>query len=53
MPLAKYVIAALGLTAAMSAIDGSIQLKMHGSCIKLFIEQEDMNGIMKIIEAFC
>ena len=43
--------APLGLTAAMSTIDGSIQKKMHGSGIKLIIEKEDMNDIMKIIEA--
>ena len=30
-PLAKNVLAPLGLTAAMSAIDGSIQKKIHGS----------------------
>ena len=35
----------------MSAIDGSIQKKIHGSEVKLIIEQEDMNDIMKIIEA--
>ena len=41
----------------MSAIDGSIQKKIHGSRatkgagVKLIIEQEDMNDIMKIIEA--
>ena len=35
----------------MSAIDGSIQKKIHGSEVKLIIEQEDMNEIMKIIEA--
>ena len=35
----------------MSAIDGSIQKKIHGSEIKLIIEQEDMKDIMKIIEA--
>ena len=35
----------------MSAIDGSIQKKVHGSGIKLIIEQEDMNDIKKIIEA--
>ena len=35
----------------MSAIDGSIQKKIHGSGIKLIIEEEDMNDIMKIIEA--
>ena len=53
MPLAKNVLALapLGLTAAMSAIDGSIQKKIHGSGVKLIIEQEDRNDIMKIIEA--
>ena len=51
LPLAQNVLAPLGLTAAMSAIDGSIQKKIHGSGIKLIIEQEDMNDIMKIIEA--
>ena len=57
LPLAKNVLAPLGLTAAMSAIDGSIQKKIHGSGategvgVKLIIEQEDINDIMKIIEA--
>ena len=51
MPLAKNVLARLGLTAAMSAIDGGIQKKMRGDEIKLIIEQEDMNDIIKIIEA--
>ena len=51
MSLAKNVLALLGLTAAMSAIDGSIQKKIHGSAAKLIIEQEDMKDIMKIIEA--
>ena len=57
MPLAKNVLAPLGLTTAMSAIDGSIQKKIHGSGatknagVKLIIEQEDMNDIMKIIKA--
>ena len=51
MPLAKNVLAPLGLTAAMSAIDGSIQKKIHSSGVKLIIEQEDMNDIMTIIEA--
>ena len=50
MPLAKNVLAPLGLTAAMSAIDGSIQKKIHGSGVKLIIEHEDMKD-MKIIEA--
>ena len=35
----------------MSAIDGSIQKRIHGSGVKLIIEQEDMNDIMKLIEA--
>ena len=51
MPLAKNVLAPLGLTAAMSAIDGGIQKKMRGDGIKVIIEQEDMNDIIKIIEA--
>ena len=51
LSLAKNVLAPLGLTAAISAIDGSIQKKIHGSGIKLIIEQEDMNDIIKIIEA--
>ena len=57
LPLAKNVLAPLGLTAANSATDGSIQKKIHGSGatkgtgVKLIIEQGDMNDIMKIIEA--
>ena len=51
MSLAKNVLAPLGLTAAMSAIVGSIQKKILGSGVKLIIEQEDMNDIMKIIKA--
>ena len=50
MPLVKNVLAPLDLTPAMSAIDGSIQKKIHGSGVKLIIEQEDMNDIIKIIE---
>ena len=51
MPLAKNILAPLGLTAAMSAIDGSIPKKIRGYGVKLIIEQEDMNDIIKIIEA--
>ena len=50
LPLAKNVLQPLGLTAAMSVIDGSIQKKIHGSGVKLVIE-EDMNDIMKVIHA--
>ena len=51
LPLAKHVLAPLGLAASMSAIDGSIQKKIHASGVKLIIEQEDMKDIMKIIKA--
>ena len=51
LPLAKNVLAPLGLTAVMSAIDASIQKKIRGLGVKLIIEQEDMNDIMKIIKA--
>ena len=50
MPLAKNVLASLGLAAAMSAIDVSIQKKIHGSGVKLIIEQEDMQDVIKIIK---
>ena len=51
MPLAKNVLVPLGLTAAMSAIDGSIQKKMHDSGATTLVMVEDMDDIMKIIEA--
>ena len=51
MPLTKNVLAPLGLTVSMSTIDGSIQKKIYGLGVKLIIEQEDMNDIIKIIEA--
>ena len=51
LPLAKNILAPLGLAASMSAINGSIQKKIHGSGVKLIIEQEDMKDIMKIIKA--
>ena len=47
MPLAKNGLAPLSLTVA---IDRSIQKKIHGSGVKLIIEQNDMNDIIKIIE---
>ena len=50
MPLPKNVLAPLGLTAAMSASNGSIQKKIHGSGVKLIIEEEDMQDIIKIIK---
>ena len=50
LPLAKNVLTPLGLAADMSAIDGNIRKKIHGSGVKLIIEQEDMKDIMKIIK---
>ena len=50
LSLSKNVLTPLGLTAAMSAIDGSIQKKIHGSGIILIIEEEDIQDIIKIIK---
>ena len=51
-PLAKSVLAPLGLTAAMSAVDAGIQKKIFGSgTTTLVISNEEMNGIMKIVQA--
>ena len=42
----------LGITATASAIDAGIQKKIHGSgTTTLIISNEEMNGIMKIIQA--
>ena len=50
--LAKTVLAPLGITAAASAIDPGIQKKIYGSgTITLIISNEEMNGIMKIVQA--
>ena len=52
IPLAKNVLAPLGITAAASAIDAGIQKKTHGSGITtLIISNEEMNDIMKITQA--
>ena len=58
LPLAKNVLAPLGLTAAMSAIDGSIKKKMFGfGAIKcagtttLIISNNEMNDIIKIVKS--
>ena len=51
-PLAKSALIPLGLTAAASAADAGIQKKIHGSRrTALIISNEDMNGIMKIVQA--
>ena len=52
IPLAKNVLAPLGITLAASAIDAGIQKKMHGSgTTTLIISNEKMNDIMKIVQA--
>ena len=56
MPLAKNVLAPLGITAAMSAIDGSIKKKILGSgatkgarTTTLIISNDEMDDILKIV----
>ena len=52
VPLAKNVLAPLGITAAASALDAGIQKKIHGSGnTKLIISNKEMNDIMKIVQA--
>ena len=52
VPLAKTFLVPIGITAAASAIDTGIQKKIHGSGITtLIISNEEMNGIMKIVQA--
>ena len=52
MPLAKNVLAPLGLSAAMSAIDESIKKKMLGSgTITLIISNDEMDDILKKVKS--
>ena len=52
MPLAKNVLALLGISAAMSTIDGSIKKKMLGSgTTTLIILNDEMNDILKIVKS--
>ena len=52
VPLAKNILASLGITAAASAINAIIQKKIHGSgTITLIISKEETNDIMKIVQA--
>ena len=51
IPLAKNVLAPLGITAAASVIDAGIQKKIHGSgTATLIISNEEMNDIMEIVQ---
>ena len=50
MPLSKNVLAPLGLSAAMSAIDGSIKKNMLGSgTTTLIISNDEMDDILKLV----
>ena len=55
IPLAKNVLAPLGITAAASAIDAGIQKEIYGSgrpsSTTLIISNKEMNGMMKIVHA--
>ena len=54
IPLAKNVLAPLGITAAASAIDAGIQKKKKicgSGTTTLIISNEEMNDIMKIVQA--
>ena len=52
IPLAKNVLAPLGITAAASAINAGIQKKLHSSgTATLIISNEEMNDVMKIVQA--
>ena len=52
IPLAKNVLAPLGITAAALAIDAGIQKKIHGSgTTTLIILNEEMKDIIKIVLA--
>ena len=52
MSLAKNVLGSLGLSAAMSAIDGSIIKKMLGSgTTTLIISNDEMDDILKIVKS--
>ena len=52
IPLAKNVLAPLGITAATSAIDAGIQKKIHDSgTTALIISNKKMNYIMKVVQS--
>ena len=52
IPLAKNVLALLGITAAASAIDAGIQKKIHGfETTILVISKKEMSDIIKTVQA--
>ena len=51
VPLAKNVLKPLEISAAMSAIDGSIKKKMLGSGVTtLIISNDEMNDILNLLK---
>ena len=50
-PLATKFLPVLGLSAAMSGIDGAIPKRIHGGGTTLVISNEELDDIMKIIQA--
>ena len=52
IPLARNILAPLGITAAVSAIDAGIQNKIYSSgTANLIISNKEMSGIMEIVQA--
>ena len=52
VPLAKNILAPLGITAAAPAIDAGIKKKIHGSGTTIsIIPNKEMNDKMKIVPA--
>ena len=51
VPLAKNILPPLGLTVAASGYDGGNQKKIHGSGITLIILIEELNDILRIVQA--
>ena len=50
VPLAKNILALLGITAAASSIDAGIQKRIHGlGATILIMSNEEMNDIMKTV----
>ena len=50
-PLAKNILMPLGLSAAMSGIDGAIQKKIHGYGTTVIFSSEEMNDMIKIVKS--
>ena len=53
VPMAKSILAPLGITAAASAIEARIQKKIHGSGKQatLIISSDELNDILKFVQA--